>query len=290
MSPAMAMAGMSMGGIPSGMMGVGLGVGTSAPPVIASGPVAGPAFGQSNGPNGVPNPWPVKATFVTMLIANKDKAGGGEVVVGGGFGGMLGRGKKQQEAHQPVIEISANKMDAGSSDDEENGNDGTRYDPSMAYRPGGGPGKSRQPPRPKNNLRSTNSTFVTRVVTNETFTRLLQHPPHLDAGAFAASAFANTPPRGSNPAPTHWAFANAGRTLIWTLIDPTLKNKEALMRVNFASNVSCHAVCPQTKVAPGSIGERLDVAVGFGSGDIIWLGENARPSLREETLIFRRML
>jgi hypothetical protein len=272
MSPAMAMAGMGMGGIPPGMFGMGGGPPASASPVAPGGPVAGPAFGQGNGTNGVPNPWPIRANFVTFSINGNGKAGNeGNNQSSGGFGGLLGRGgaKKQEQQQQQAVKKTDN---AGSSDEDEDDSAQNKLQYEATYGARGPGGKSRLPPRPKNNLRSTNSSFVTRVSASESFSRLVSNPPHLDPTVYSASHFSNTPPRGSNPPVTHWAFMNTGRTLVWAYVDPTGKQKEPIMRMWFSANITAHAVCETTKVAPGLQGERLDIMVGFATGDLVWVG------------------
>jgi hypothetical protein len=273
MSPAMAMAGMGMGGIPPGMFGMGGGPPASASPVAQGGPVAGPAYGQGNGTNGVPNPWPIRASFVTFNISGTgktDKESGGQG--GGGFGGLLGRGAGKKQEQQQQQAQKKKQGDAGSSDEDEQDDSAmNKLQYEATYGARGPGGKSRLPPRPKNNLRSTNSSFVTRVSASESFQRLVNNPPHLDPAVFAASHFSDTPPRGSNQPPTHWAFINAGRTLVWAYIDPAAKQKEPIMRMWFSANITAHAVCETTKVAPGQQGERLDILVGFATGDIVWV-------------------
>lgn len=51
-----------------------------------------------------------------------------------------------------------------------------------------------------------------------------------------------------------------------------------LMRVNFSNNVSCHTICEMTKSGGGEGGNqggdvdvRLDVMIGFATGDLVFL-------------------
>lgn len=269
MSPAMAMAGMGMGGIPPGMFGMSGGGGASASPVAQGGPVAGPAYGQNNPANGVPNPWPVKAAFVSFTFNGRGGAGDNTSNTSGWSGGLLGKKKTELQA-TPDRRIKAE--DAASSDDEEdNSHEQNKLEYEQQYSQRGPGGRSRMPPRPKNNLRSTNSSFLTRVSVNESYTRLVQNPPHLDPTAFASSHFSQTPARGNNPPPTHWTFINVGRTLVWLLVDPTGKFKDPIMRFWFSANVTAFGVSEVTKVAPGQQGERLDLMVGFATGDLVWI-------------------
>lgn len=142
-----------------------------------------------------------------------------------------------------------------------------------------GPGASGTlPPRPKNNLRATNSTFITRVQMHDRFTSMIQHPPQADP------TWSLLPPRpapgsGGNasrlPPTQRWVFLNVHRTLVWCTIDPTGKCRDALMRLHFSSSPTAHAASEATKQAPGPNGagsnERLDLVVGFASGDLLWM-------------------
>lgn len=266
-NPAMAVAGMS--GISPAVFGV-----SSMGPVAPGGPVAGPAYGQGNGSLGVPNPWPIRATVVTMLITGKNGFGN-DTTQGGalsGMGGFLGRGgKKQSEQQQSQASQSQRQQGQEAQDQSSESSDDDDSTDKNGNAHGGGATKHKGSRRPKNNLRSSNSSFITRVTTNELFNKLVSSPPHLDPSVFASSQFSECPPRGTNPAPTHWVFLNSGRTLVWALADPKGKLKEPLMRLWFSANVTCHAMCEQTKVAPGQNGERLDLAVGFTTGDILWI-------------------
>ena len=101
-------------------------------------------------------------------------------------------------------------------------------------------------PRPKNNLRSSNSTFVTRL-------QALDNLPKIMAE------------RGRNGGEwARWGFWNLGRTFGWG--EEGGKIKEALARVTFSQVPTCHSVSPFT-ASP----ERVDIVVGFASGDLVWL-------------------
>lgn len=127
--------------------------------------------------------------------------------------------------------------------------------------------------RPKNNLRSTNSTFITRVQPNDQFHRLLQQPPQPNANDSGSGASSLIPPTGNPriPPTARWVFLNLHRTLAWCMIDPSGKLKESIMRMHFSSPPTAHTVCEATKVQPGNANERLDLMVGFASGDLLWI-------------------
>ena len=101
-------------------------------------------------------------------------------------------------------------------------------------------------PRPKNNLRSSNSTFVTRLQALDNLPKIMAERGRT-GGEWA-----------------RWGFWNLGRTFGWG--EEGGKIKEALARVTFSQVPTCHSVSPFT-ASP----ERVDIVVGFASGDLVWL-------------------
>ncbi|KAI6045566.1 WD40 repeat-like protein [Pisolithus marmoratus] len=96
--------------------------------------------------------------------------------------------------------------------------------------------------RPKHNMRTTSSTFITRVQTIEGFSKILSNK-HGDAT---------------------FLFYNCNRAFHW--VEVGSKSKEPLMRIAFSAFPTCHDVNPRTASA-----EKLDVVIGFNTGDLVWL-------------------
>ncbi|EGO21124.1 hypothetical protein SERLADRAFT_441506 [Serpula lacrymans var. lacrymans S7.9] len=102
-------------------------------------------------------------------------------------------------------------------------------------------GKKKPVSRPKQNLRTTSSTFITRVQSTEGLSRTLQ----------------------SKQGEVTFLFYNTGKSFLW--VEVGSKAKEALTRISFSAHPTCHDV-NTTTASP----ERLDVIIGFSSGDLIW--------------------
>ncbi|KDR73535.1 hypothetical protein GALMADRAFT_227983 [Galerina marginata CBS 339.88] len=103
-------------------------------------------------------------------------------------------------------------------------------------------GKKKAAARPKHNIRTTSSTFITRLQTAEGMTRTLQ----------------------SKQGDVTFLFYNMAKSFVW--FEAGSKAKEPLSRITFSAHPTCHDVNVST-AAP----ERLDVIVGFNTGDLIWL-------------------
>ncbi|CED85508.1 WD40 protein DMR-N9 [Phaffia rhodozyma] len=100
-------------------------------------------------------------------------------------------------------------------------------------------------PRPRSNVRSTSSSFVTRVQTLEGITKLLAE-------------------RAKGGEEVRWMFWNLGR--VWGWVEVGCKAKEPLTRITFAANITCHSVSHST-ARP----DLVDVFIGFSTGDIVWI-------------------
>ncbi|THU88588.1 WD40 repeat-like protein [Dendrothele bispora CBS 962.96] len=103
-------------------------------------------------------------------------------------------------------------------------------------------GKKKQSARPKQNIKTTSSTFITRIQTAEGYTRTMQ----------------------SKQGDCTFLFYNQIKSFLW--VEAGTNSKEPLARVNFSAHPTCHDVNPLT-ASP----ERLDVIIGFSTGDLIWL-------------------
>ncbi|GLB34713.1 putative WD domain, G-beta repeat [Lyophyllum shimeji] len=104
------------------------------------------------------------------------------------------------------------------------------------------PGRKRPASRPKHNIRTTSSTFITRIQTAEGLTKTLQ----------------------SKQGDTTFLFYNLAKSWLW--VEAGSKAKDPLCRITFSTNPTCHDVNTST-ASP----EHLDVVIGFASGDLVWL-------------------
>ncbi|KAI0263363.1 WD40-repeat-containing domain protein [Gloeopeniophorella convolvens] len=106
--------------------------------------------------------------------------------------------------------------------------------------PGGG-GKRRPLTRPKHNMRTTSSTFITRLQSAEGLARAL----------------------AAKQGEVTFLFYNSAKNFYW--VEAGAKAKEPLARVAFAAHPTCHDVNRATLSH-----EHLDVIIGFHTGDLIW--------------------
>ncbi|KAF8744004.1 WD40 repeat-like protein, partial [Rhizoctonia solani] len=95
--------------------------------------------------------------------------------------------------------------------------------------------------RPKHNIKTTSSSFVTRLHTMEGLTKYL----------------------GSKSGDVTFMFYNAGKSFYW--MDVSGKLREPLARISFSQFPTCHAVNTLT-----SSSTCLDIVIGFNTGDLIW--------------------
>jgi len=97
--------------------------------------------------------------------------------------------------------------------------------------------------RPKNNLKASGNSLVTRVQTNQDLGRVLAH--RTDA--------------------VHLTFLIYSRSLLW-FAGAGHKAREPTARVSFSAVPTCIDVNQYTRSGDG-----LDVLVGFASGDVLWI-------------------
>ncbi|KAG0701508.1 WD40 repeat-like protein [Suillus ampliporus] len=95
--------------------------------------------------------------------------------------------------------------------------------------------------RPKHNMRTTSSTFITRLQSAEGLNKTL----------------------AAKQGEVTFLFYNTGKAFLW--IEVGAKAKEPLTRISFSAHPTCHDVNPSTASS-----ERLDVIIGFSTGDLIW--------------------
>ncbi|KAH8116994.1 WD40 repeat-like protein [Phellopilus nigrolimitatus] len=109
------------------------------------------------------------------------------------------------------------------------------------FSPTMGMSKKKSASRPKHNIRTTTSTFVTRLQSVDNLNKILQ----------------------SKQGDVTYLFYNAGKNFFWTELGK--KMKDPLARITFSAYPTCHDV---NKDTPKST--CLDVVIGFSTGDLIW--------------------
>ncbi|KXN92246.1 putative catabolite repression protein creC [Leucoagaricus sp. SymC.cos] len=109
------------------------------------------------------------------------------------------------------------------------------------FSPAGG-GRKKYGARPKHNMRTTSSTFVTRIQTGEGWSKTLQ----------------------SKQGDLILLCYNVAKNFL--LVEAGSKAKEPLARIVFSAYPTCHDINQST-----SSGEHLDVIIGFNTGDLVWL-------------------
>lgn len=223
---------------------------------------------------------PVKMSWVNVWFPPKN--GGG-----GGLGSMLGMGNNPGQANgqgqaipstmpgyeasvssgsddqvvdiPPIMEVPLTALPQGATST-------TKRNPFARATPAVAPNALAMLPRPKTGLRQSNSTFVTRLQAADNLPKIIAE-------------------RGKGGGEwVRWGFWNLGRTFGWaeeggkvkvSNIDPyqariiyqaMLILQEPFARVTFSVVPTCHAVSPIT-ASP----DRLDIIVGFQTGDIVWL-------------------
>lgn len=102
-------------------------------------------------------------------------------------------------------------------------------------------GKKKTVSRPKHNLRTTSSTFITRLQSAEGLAKTLQ----------------------SKQGEATFLFYNAAKNFFWT--EAGVKSKEPLSRITFSAYPTCHDVNFATVSS-----ERIDIVIGFSTGDLVW--------------------
>ncbi len=131
-------------------------------------------------------------------------------------------------------------------------------------------GKRRAMSRPKHNMRTTSSTFITRLHCVEGFAKVLQAKQGEVTYLFYNSAKI-----------FYWVEAGVQAKVRYALLATLFSRRnelslllfqEALARVAFAAHPTCHDVNHST-----ASHEHLDIVIGFQTGDLIWFGESVRP-------------
>jgi len=118
--------------------------------------------------------------------------------------------------------------------------------------------KKKNAARPKHNIRTTSSSFITRIQTAEGLTKTLQAKQGDATFLFFNQAKSYV-----------WVEAGSKAKVGLVVQSCSLPNRrqEPLSRITFSAHPTCHDVNIST-----SSSEHLDVIIGFNSGDLVWLG------------------
>ena len=115
--------------------------------------------------------------------------------------------------------------------------------PSL-FSPSAAVGKNKPMSRPKHNIRTTSSTFISRLQSAEGLAKAMQ----------------------SKQGDVTFLFYNSAKSFLW--VEVGSKSKEPLARVTFTAYPTCHDINPATASS-----DRLDIVIGFHTGDLVWFGE-----------------
>ncbi|KZO90507.1 WD40 repeat-like protein [Calocera viscosa TUFC12733] len=196
-----------------------------------------------------PNLYPSRLTTITVSFPGKQASQG--------LAALLRRDKgdsgRQREAEEPEPAPAGEESGSEGSHNNNNNNESDSdplaasdtqpptpglFSPTSPAPPGG---KKKASARTTHNIRSTSSSFVTRIHTTEGLTK------HL----------------ASKSGDVTFVFYNGAKSFFWYEIGGGMK--EPLARVTFAAFPTCHDL---NRATSGS--EALDLLIGFNTGDIMW--------------------
>lgn len=166
------------------------------------------------------------ATFAQLLGAAKDAK----------------RDKNHKERDDGVSLSSVDTPDDSTSSTPDNATSSTPAEAHALFAHPHNSGKKRSDARPRHNIKTSSSTFITRIQTTEGLTKTLQ----------------------SKQGDATFLFYNLAKSYAW--IEAGSKSKEPLSRITFSVYPTCHDVNLYT-ASP----EHLDIIIGFATGDLIWL-------------------
>ncbi|KAJ7735429.1 catabolite repression protein creC [Mycena olivaceomarginata] len=181
---------------------------------------------------------PIYPTRVSTVVVKfpANKSGGGP-----GFAQLLGGNKESRKEKPKEKEDAISLSSSDSPEDDTSPTQDTATREHTLFAPTAA-GKKRAVSRPKHNIRTTSSTFITRMQNAEGSSRILQ----------------------SKQGDVTFIFYNVSKSFLW--IEAGAKTKEPLARVTFSAYPTCHDVNLST-----SSSEHLDVIIGFSTGDLVWL-------------------
>jgi hypothetical protein len=162
-----------------------------------------------------------------------------------GLAQLLGGNKesKRDKGQDGNSLSSSDSPEEGLPSPETTGQDNNPEIPSL-FSPSSAVRKKKSVSRPKHNIRTTSSTFISRLQSAEGLAKTLQ----------------------SKQGETTFLFYNSSKSFIWTEVGS--KTKEPLARVTFTAYPTCHDVNTSTASA-----DHLDIIIGFNTGDLVWFGE-----------------
>jgi len=162
-----------------------------------------------------------------------------------GFAQLLGGNRetrKENKGQDGNSLSSSDTPDDGFPSPEITGQDNvpTNEVPSL-FSPAAAVGKKKAVSRPKHNIRTTSSTFISRLQSAEGLAKAMQ----------------------TKQGDVTFLFYNSSKSFLW--VEVGSKSKEPLARVTFTAYPTCHDVNPTTASS-----DRLDVVIGFNTGDLVW--------------------
>ncbi|KAI8989784.1 WD40 repeat-like protein [Trametes punicea] len=185
--------------------------------------------------------------YSTKISTVSVRFSGNKSTTSPGLSQLLGGNReKEVKKEKGVAREREDGLSVSSSDDPDDGSPDASSTPAptaptpFAHSPGG-LGKRKTVPRPKHNLRTTSSTFITRLQNADNLSKVLQ----------------------SKQGEATFLFYNSAKTFVWT--EAGTKPKEPLARIYFSAYPTCHDVNLTTVSS-----ERIDVIIGFNTGDILW--------------------
>jgi hypothetical protein len=224
--------------------------------------------------------YPTRTSTVTINFPSKAGGQGLSGLLSGSRGQPQQQQPQQQQKERDAISASSsdnvNQEDAGGSNGSSaainasgQGASSTLQQHSLFGQPQSATnGKRKAHTRPKHNMKTTSSAFVTRHQTTEGLGRILQ----------------------SKQGDVTFVIFNSSKAIFWSEVGVRAKVRavalasldrrsrsqvqEPLARVAFSAYPTCHDINLETVAT-----DRLDVVIGFSTGDLVWFGEQSpRPS------------
>jgi len=211
--------------------------------------------------------YPTKVSTVVVKFP-PSKQGGSQ-----GFANLLGGGKDVKRDLK-VVKEKEDGVSVSSSDTPEEGDvqpppssqeHSTPEQNTIFSTPLPAGGKKKSTSRPKHNIRTTSSTFISRNQTSEGLTKTLASKQGDVTFLFYNHA-------------KSFAWIEAGSKAKVCITSPCCARRtefsfvqEPLVRVTFSQHPTCHDV-NLTTASP----EHMDVIIGFATGDLIWFGTSQR--------------